>query len=134
MTSLTPKILRTMDADYIKGEFAGNHSGYTPIGDRVLIKVDESAEKTSGGIVLPDETVYKMTMASETGVIVDMGDAAFKWTFDRTREWYGYRPKVGDRVYIERYAGRVIKGKDNTMYRVLDDKCCAAVESESIEE
>lgn len=129
---MDPKVLRTMDAEYIKGQFIGNFSGYTPIGDRILVKVDESAAVTSGGIHLPDDVAYKQTMSSETGVIVAMGDAAFVWTFDRARAWQGYRPKTGDRVYIERYAGRVIKGKDGTMYRVIDDKCCAAVESESI--
>jgi co-chaperonin GroES (HSP10) len=104
-----------MDAEYIKGQFNGNNSGYTPICDRILVKVDESASVTAGGVHIPDETAYKMTMASETGVIVSMGDAAFIWSFDRSRSWEGYRPKIGDRIYIERYAGRVIKGKDGIM-------------------
>lgn len=123
-----PKLIRTELGEYIKPETAENGSGYNPIGDRVLIKVDESASRTSGGVMLPDETVYKQTMAAETGIIVAIGDAAFHWTFDRTREWYGERPKIGDRVYVERYAGRILKGNDGIFYRLMDDKCVAAIE------
>ena len=124
------KLLKTELAEYTTVDFEGNTSGYVPIGDRVLVRVDEAAGTTSGGVHLPDELAYRMTMASETGVIVAMGDAAFHWTFDRSREWYGEKPKVGDHIYIERYAGRVVKGKDGTMYRVLDDRCVACIAME----
>lgn len=124
------KLLKTELAEFVRSEFTGNTSGYIPIGDRVLVKVDEAASTTSGGVYLPEETTYKMTMAAETGVIVAMGDAAFYWTFDRSREWYGSKPKVGDHVYLERYAGRVVKGKDSTMYRVMDDKCICCISNE----
>jgi co-chaperonin GroES (HSP10) len=124
---MEPKLVRTELAEFVRTEFTGNTSGYVPIGDRVLVKVDEAATTTSGGVYLPDDTTYKMTMAAETGVIVAMGDAAFYWTFDRSKDWYGRKPKIGDHVYLERYAGRVIKGKDGTMYRVMDDRCIAAL-------
>ncbi len=125
---MQPKLLRTDLADYQISEYAGNKSGYIPIGDRLLILVDISADVTAGGVHLPEEISYRQTMASETGVIVAMGEAAFKWNFDRTREWYGIKPKVGDRVYIERYSGKVIRGKDQAMYRVIDDKCVGCIE------
>lgn len=122
------KLLRTDLADYRISEYTGNKSGYVPIGDRVLVLVDISSDITAGGVHLPEDVTYRHTMASETGVIVALGEAAFKWNFDRTREWYGIKPKVGDRVYIERYGGKVIRGKDEKMYRILDDKCVAAIE------
>jgi co-chaperonin GroES (HSP10) len=131
---MEPILLRTEVAEFVRSEFTGNTSGYIPIGDRILVKVDEAAATTSGGVYLPDDITYKMTMAAETGVIVAMGDAAFYWTFDRSRLWHGYRPKVGDHVYLERYAGRVVKGKDSTLYRVMDDKCIACVSSEDVTE
>lgn len=123
-----PKLVKTDLAEYVRSEESQNNSGYHPIGDRILIKVDESAMMTSGGVHLPDEIVYKQSMAAETGVIVAIGDAAFHWTFDRTREWHGRKPQVGERVYVERYAGRLLKGNDGRMYRVMDDKCVAAIE------
>ncbi len=123
------KLLRTDLADYRVSEYKGNTSGYAPIGDRVLVLVDVSAEVTAGGVHLPEDIIYRHTMASETGVIVALGEAAFKWNFDRAREWVGYKPKPGDRVYMERYGGKVIKGKDNRMYRIMDDKCIAAIEA-----
>lgn len=129
----SPKLVRTDVAEFVRSEFEGNNSGYVPIGDRILVKVDEASGTTSGGVHLPDDTTYKLTMAAETGVIVAMGDAAFYWTFDRSRPWYGRKPRVGDHVYLERYAGRVVKGKDGVMYRVMDDRCLAAVDSEDYE-
>ncbi len=124
------KVLKTVDAEYVKAEYSGNHSGYNPIGDRLLVQVDEASTKTVGGIHLPQDLQYRMTLSSETGVIIAMGDSAFKWTFDRTRDWEGYKPRVGDRVYIERYAGRVVKGVDGLLYRCIDDKCVACIETE----
>jgi co-chaperonin GroES (HSP10) len=123
-----PRLLRTELGEFEQNQSAVNDSGYQPIGDRVLIKVDNAASTSSGGVHLPDDVVYKQTMAAETGIIVALGDAAFKWTFDRSREWYGYRPEVGNRVYVERYAGRILKGKDGVWYRLMDDTCVAGIE------
>jgi co-chaperonin GroES (HSP10) len=123
-----PKLIKTELAEFKKSEYAGNKSGYFPIGDRILVKVDESAEQSSGGIHYPEELQERMTMASETGVIVALGETAFRWSFDRTREWSGRKPLVGERVYINRYAGKLLKGKDGILYRVMDDICVAAIE------
>ena len=122
------KLIRTDYAEYVRSESSENTSGYVPIGDRILLKIDESVVKSSGGVWFTDEQVYKQSMAAETGVIVAKGEAAFRWTFDKSREWYGRVPEVGERVYVERYAGRLLKGKDDHMYRVMDDRCIAAIE------
>jgi chaperonin GroES len=68
-------------------------------------------------------------MAAETGVIVALGDDAFLWNGDRTRKWEGVKPKVGDRVYIQRYAGQVMLGEDSEFYRIMDANCIAAVKT-----
>ena len=34
--------------------------------------------------------------------------------------WTGERPKPGDRVYIEKYAGKLVKGRDGRTYRIMD--------------
>src|SRR5216684_6187128 len=123
-----PKLIRTESADYLRREKAENNSGYKALGDRVIIVVDESSEQSAGGVFYTQDQVEKMTMASETGIIVDMGDASFYWSFDRTNKWYGRKPNVGDRVYIQRYAGRLLKGNDGCYYRIMDDICIAAIE------
>jgi len=123
------RLLRTSVGTYKAAEWSGeNTSGCWPIGDSVLVLPDEAATKI-GGIHLADDSVEKMTMAAESGVIVALGDGAFEWTADRMRRWSGYRPQVGDRVRIERYAGGLQVGNDGRTYRLMTDKCIGAIES-----
>lgn len=115
--------------EFVAAQFSGtNDSGYQPLGDNVLVAPDTAAEKTSGGIHLTPDSVEKMTLAAETGVIVALASDAFLWSADRTRKWEGLKPKVGDRVYVQRYSGQLLLGKDQKIYRVMSDTCVAAVE------
>lgn len=127
---MQPKLLRVRTP---LGEFDAhvwdgvNASGYRPMGDRVLVLPDQASEQTSGGIFLDESTRERVTAASETGVMVAMGDEAFLWNADRRRRWEGEKPKPGDRVYYERYAGTIVHGDDGLIYRVMDDKAIAAI-------
>jgi chaperonin GroES len=124
---MQPKLIQTRVAQYAPADYRGkNESGYHPIGDRVLVLTDQCADKTSGGIYIDPVAAERMTMAAETGTIVELGGTAFTWTADRTRRWEGDRPKPGDRVYIERYSGQVALGRDGQLYRILDDRCIGA--------
>lgn len=122
---MQPKLLKTDHAEYVEGKFSGkNESGFVPIGDRVLVMPDAAAQKTSGGIDLPDSVIEKQAFASQTGVVVEMGEGAFKWNADRARVFEGKKPEVGSRVFFDRYAGGDIhRGRDGKMYRIMDDKC-----------
>jgi chaperonin GroES len=124
-----PKLLKSsQNHEFILAEYSGkNESGYMPLGDMVLIAFDKAADTTSGGISLPENIVERMDLASESGVIVALGSEAFRWIADRTREWQGYKPQPGDRVYMERYSGQLIKGVDGKTYRLATDKCVGAV-------
>lgn len=104
-----------------------NTCGYKPIGEFVLVLHDKSPEKTAGGIILADTTKENNSDASEAGVIIELGDDAFKWNYDRSRPFNGQQPEPGDRVYFERYAGTIIYGKDGVKYRLMQDRCVAAV-------
>jgi chaperonin GroES len=124
---MQPKLIQTRVAQYAPAEYRGkNESGYHPIGDRVLVITDQCADKTSGGIYIDPVAAERMTMAAETGTIVELGTSAFTRTADRTRAFDGDRPKPGDRVYIERYSGQVALGRDGQLYRILDDRCIGA--------
>jgi chaperonin GroES len=126
---MQPKLLKSSQlGEFIPAEFNGvNESGYEPVCDRVLVLPDMASARTTGGIELPAELVDRHTMAAETGVIVAVGPEAFKWTPDKTREWTSYKPKPGDRVYIQRYSGQVMLGEDGKFYRLMDYTCCGAV-------
>jgi co-chaperonin GroES (HSP10) len=104
-----------------------NESGASPIGDYVLVMPDLAADKSSGGVFIDPVTVDRHTLASETGIIVALGDQAFAWNADRSRRWEGEKPEPGQRVYYTRYAGQVVHGDDGRTYRCMEDKCIGAV-------
>jgi co-chaperonin GroES (HSP10) len=125
-----PTRIKTELGYYDVVPFGGvNDSGYQPIGDRVLILVDQAAEMTGAlkAIELPSEIRERIALAAETGVIVALGEAAFEWNADRTRPFGGTKPTVGTRVYFERYAGGKVLGRDGKWYRCMDDKTIGCV-------
>jgi chaperonin GroES len=71
-----------------------------PLGDKVVLKVKETEEKTAGGVYLPDtskeKTMQATVIAIGTGEIVD----GKKIPLD---------VKVGDEVIYSKYAGTEIK-------------------------
>ena len=129
MEELKPRLLRTAVGTYKAVEWAGvNTSGFVPIGDMVLVLPDEAETKSKGGIIMPDDVSDRQAMAAESGVIIALGDGAFAYSADRMRGWTGYKPKVGDRVRMERYAGQMQTGEDGLQYRLMTDKCIGGVE------
>ena len=85
----------------------------TPLGDRVLVKRDESAQMSDGGIYLPEtakeEPQYGQVMAAGPGYRLDNGDN---------------RPltlKNGDKVVFGKYAGTKIM-VDNAEYLFMREE------------
>ena len=125
---MNPKVLKQVHAEFTPARYNGvNTSGWQPIGDYVLVRPDTVASKTTGGIEMPDDIVERLELAAITGVIVECGDEAFKWNADRTRPFDGRKPKAGDRVIFEKYAGKPILGVDEANYRIMDDKAIGGV-------
>lgn len=115
---LQPWIFKGMDSEYVVETWPGsNDSGLLPYGDNVLIKMDACVKVTTGKIILIDERTDRMDAASVTGCVYAMGPEAFRGLSDR--------PKVGQRVYIEKYAGIQAYGRDGAMYRIMTDRCVA---------
>ena len=122
------KILSIQKAEYIPAPYFGkNESGCTPLGDRVVVRPDIAATKV-GNVELPDAVTERTQLSGTTGVLIEAGEDAFAWNFDRSRPWSGYKPQAGDRIYYDRYAGKVILGKDGVEYRLMDDKCIGGVQ------
>ena len=126
------KLIQGSKAEYVRAPYEGrNESGFKPIGDRVIVLPDLASGTSSGNVTLPPDLVDRMSMASETGVIIAIGPGAWKWTADRSRPFVDERPFVGDRVYFERYSGALMRGKDGRTYRLMDDKTIGATEEEA---
>lgn len=74
----------------------------TPLHDRVIIKrLDESAEKTAGGLFIPDSAKEK----PQEGEVIAAG--AGKYKEDGSRQTLDV--KKGDRVLFGKYSGSEIK-------------------------
>lgn len=117
--SLTPRLIKGLHADYEPTQWPGeNTSGLRPYGDHVLVRMDACSAATAGGIILADDMIERMNMASESGCIFAIGGMAFKG--------YPEKPSVGDRVYVDKYAGVVARGADGGFYRVMSDTCVFA--------
>ncbi|MBF2098853.1 MAG: co-chaperone GroES [Gloeomargaritaceae cyanobacterium C42_A2020_066] len=90
-----------------------NVSTVTPLGERVLVKVSQSEERTAGGILLPDTAKEK----PQVGEVVAVGPG--KRNDDGTRQVP--EVKVGDKVLYSKYAGTDVKiGSEE--YVLLADK------------
>lgn len=122
------RLIQNTQAEFERAVFSGqNESGVRPIGTSVLILMDQCSAKSSGGVHLAPETLSKMNAASESGVIVATGDAAFRY-YDDGSKWVDYKPTPGDRVFTERYGGREMLGADGNTYRMMTYTCIAGIE------
>ncbi len=78
-----------------------------PLGDKIVIKVIEDAEQTSGGIFIPDSAKEK----SQKGEVIAVGTG--KMTEKGEREPMDV--KVGEIVLFAKYAGTDVKVSDETL-------------------
>lgn len=78
-----------------------------PLGDKIVIKVIEEAEQTSGGIFIPDSAKEK----SQKGEVIAVG--AGKVNDKGEREPMDV--KTGDMVLFAKYAGTDVKVSDETL-------------------
>lgn len=78
-----------------------------PLGDRVLIKIQESETKTAGGIIIPQTAQEK----TQTGVVVAVGT-----------DTDVIKVKANDKVMYDKYAGTQIKidGAEHLIVKMSD--------------
>ena len=89
-----------------------------PLGERIVIKVLESEEKTKSGIVLPDTAKEKPQM----GEVLAVGSGK---TLENGQK-VPMELKVGDKVLFAKYAGTEVK-LDGKEYIVLKESDVLAV-------
>lgn len=120
---LPPRLIKGLQAEFIPAEWSGeNTSGIRVFGKNLLVRMDACSPKSAGGVMLPEDLVDRMTEASESGCIFAIGPAAFR-LFDDGHRWEGDKPTVGERVYVEKYAGVKARGADGALYRIMDERC-----------
>ncbi|TFE00700.1 co-chaperone GroES [Jeotgalibacillus salarius] len=89
-----------------------------PLGDRVIIELVESEEKTSSGIVLPDSAQEK----PQEGKIVAVGTGRVLENGERVE----LEVSVEDRIIFSKYAGTEVKYQ-GTEYLILRESDILAV-------
>ena len=78
-----------------------------PLGDKIVIKVIEDAEQTSGGIFIPDSAKEK----SQKGEVIAVGEGKMSEKGEREP----MDVKVGEIVLFAKYAGTDVKVSDETL-------------------
>lgn len=90
-----------------------------PLGDRVVLKQQETEEKTQSGIILPDSAKEK----SQVAVVVAVGPGTKK-----DGKKVDMQVKEGDKVIYSQYAGTDVKLEDEEYIVVGQDDIIAIVE------
>lgn len=106
-----------------------NTSGIDPLDLRVLVKPDVVSEKTTGGIILPEQAIEKQKFATVKATLIANGTNAFAEA--RGNPAFN-TPMPGARVMIAKYGGVNIKGDDGADYRILNDADVVAVLREAV--
>ena len=88
-----------------------------PTGYRVVVMPFQGFAKTKGGIVIPDETRERESLATVVAYIVKLGPDAYK---DKKKFPSGAYCKEGEWAIIGKYAGTRIKLEDGEI-RILND-------------
>lgn len=92
-----------------------NNSGLEPLGRAVLVKPYVVEEKTTGGIILPDQVRNKDQLAEQKAVVIAVGK--FAWSTEPEP-----RAQVGDKILFSKWAGYQATGTaDGEVYRIVND-------------
>lgn len=77
-----------------------------PIGERILVKIQEGEEKTASGIIIPQTAQEK----TQEGVVVAVGDDE------------SIKVKENDRIMYDKYAGTALKidGVEHLILKMSD--------------
>ena len=89
-----------------------------PLGDRIVVKVIEDTEQTSGGIFIPDSAKEK----PQKGEVVAVGEGKLNDKGEREP----MDVKAGDTILYAKYAGTDIK-MDGIEYKILSIKDALAI-------
>jgi co-chaperonin GroES (HSP10) len=97
-----------------------------PVGWKVLVQPIEPKKQTKGGVYLPDESVAAEEFLVAHGIILAMGDLAYR---DRSTGelWKGSWPQVEDHVTFGKYAGQKLIVNNQKLILLNDDEVTAII-------
>ncbi len=89
-----------------------NKSGVQPRGRAVLVKPYEE-KKPDSLIVMPDTVQESARLLENRAVVIEIGPDA----------WLDETPRaiVGEKVYLTKFCGFILKGADKEFYRIVND-------------
>lgn len=96
-----------------------NPSKLKPVEYKVLVKPDK-VDEMIGSIFIPPSERSRQQLAEVKSTLVAVGGNAFS-------DWQIPIPEPGQKVYIAKYSGIVVKGEDGEEYRLCNDKDIAAI-------
>ena len=117
--------IRKVGERYFLTAYMPNPSGILPTEFKVLVRPNEVAAVTKGGIHLPDESKERDQYAQIEAVLVAVSPLAFTYV-ERWPEGAAV-PVVGDRVLVAKYAGTRVKGSDGVDYKLCSDRDIGAI-------
>jgi len=92
-----------------------------PLHDRVIVRrIDESSDKTAGGLYIPDTAKEK----PQEGEVIAVGEGKYKE--DGTRQTLDV--KQGDRVLFGKYSGSEIKIDNEELLIMREDEILGILE------
>nr|ASN63699.1 co-chaperonin GroES [uncultured virus] len=94
-----------------------------PVGYRLLVALPQIEETFESGILKADKTLHEEKILSIVGVVLDMGDQAYK---DESRFSSGPWCKVGDYVLFRANTGTRFR-VNGVEYRLMNDDSIEAV-------
>ena len=94
-----------------------------PKGYKLLIAIPKLEEKTQGGVIIPDKLKGLEQTASIVGLVIALGDAAYK---DAEKFPDGPYCKEGDFVIFRSYSGTRFKLRGEE-FRIINDDTVEAV-------
>lgn len=110
-----------------------NPANINPLWNGILIRQKKAEEKTTGGIIMPDEVKDRGEHSEIYAEIHTVGSTAFEEFDDATQTYIkrdGY-PKVGDTVMFKKYSGGNFidhfDSEDGYRYRLIDQTDILAV-------
>jgi len=82
-----------------------------PLGEKILVEIKTSEEKTAGGIVIPQAAQEK----TQEGIVISVGDSS------------EIKVKAGDIIIYDKYAGTQIKINDKDHLIIKNEDILAVV-------
>tara|TARA_R110002020_G_scaffold266116_1_gene480925 strand:- start:1807 stop:2190 length:384 start_codon:yes stop_codon:yes gene_type:complete len=91
-----------------------------PVGWRILIGLVDTDEKTTGGVIKPDDYRHVEQVSSIVGVVLKMGPLCYQDS-DKFGEEMQPWCKKGDCVLIPPFAGNRLVHKNGQEFRLIND-------------